>query len=1157
MQIDFEIEGQRLILTSEAYIVADSLNFIKVKAIFSSDWSGLTKFAVFNRNSNTYEILLDAENSCLIPCECVEEEGEFYLSFIGINDEGKLIVGTTKEKTLVVKGNEFSDHIGSDEQRLTLTYLGKVLASVKEVVTAADDAKSYKEAAAKSADSAKISAANAETSSGDAEKSAASAAESAKLSAASAKGVSDAEVNAKNYAEEAKKQADNAAVATASAGRSEVKATESANAADNSEKTATAAKDTAVAAATASFSNAGSADKSAQAAAASAKGIGEAEQRAASSATAAASSATAAAGSESKVNSDKLAAETAAKAASASETKAGQSAANAANSEKAASESVTAAEQAKIAAAESATAAAASSENADAAKTAATASASKAQASEAAAAVSAANSKTSETNSAASAQGALEASSAVVASVSTVEAAKTAAASSAANAKASESNAANSATAADTSANNASVSAAAAVESKIAAAESENNANTFKNLAQESATTAAGSASAATTEANRAKTEADRAVEAAAQAAAGGVRKVNGISPDVDGNVNIPEYEHPDSGITAGTYRSVTVNEQGHVTDGANPTTLNGYGIDDAKIANGTITLGGNAITPLTPDSSLNAEKIVGVIGIENIPKAALERLKRVADDAARFALTIDDVQNGDTVKVLATEKIYAIIDDTKLSSEEGYEVYIAGAAASVPWSGVTEKPEKFNPSEHNHKGSEITLTGYVKAETAAAIKDTDSLNVAVGKLENGLDGKQAAGDYAPADHSHSVMTGASTSAAGTAGFIPAPAAGEQESFLAGDGTWKAAENNKVTQTVISDDAEYPLILAIKANQTENTTDGVRFAAGITYNPFTKTISAEKFKGGLNGNADSATKAVQDGDGNNIVTTYAKKAEVETKLAQATKKIAGITRTDVGSNECATTVIEDSVRITKDGLSVDTINGANFEVEETATSGRMTLGAGTSLGGESSTIFGSAANGSGKNACAFGRCADANGLNSLAFGTAATAEANYSTAVGVNAVASGLNSLAFGEYAQSTKGSSVAIGKGAIAAHANSFALGVNATTTTDNQVSVGTYDTAGAVWTKRRNLAGIGNIELAGNISGLITPTADSEAANKAYVDTSIADIPEATTSTAGFMSASDKSKIDASSVITSGTTDLTAGTSALASGAIYLVYE
>ena len=31
-------------------------------------------------------------------------------------------------------------------------------------------------------------------------------------------------------------------------------------------------------------------------------------------------------------------------------------------------------------------------------------------------------------------------------------------------------------------------------------------------------------------------------------------------------------YTHPNSGVTAGTYRSVTVNEQGHITSGANPT---------------------------------------------------------------------------------------------------------------------------------------------------------------------------------------------------------------------------------------------------------------------------------------------------------------------------------------------------------------------------------------------------------------------------------------------------------------------------------------------------------------------------------------------------------------------------------------------------------
>ena len=41
-------------------------------------------------------------------------------------------------------------------------------------------------------------------------------------------------------------------------------------------------------------------------------------------------------------------------------------------------------------------------------------------------------------------------------------------------------------------------------------------------------------------------------------------------------------YTHPNSGVTAGTYRSVTVNAQGHVTAGTNPTTLSGYGITDA-----------------------------------------------------------------------------------------------------------------------------------------------------------------------------------------------------------------------------------------------------------------------------------------------------------------------------------------------------------------------------------------------------------------------------------------------------------------------------------------------------------------------------------------------------------------------------------------------
>lgn len=52
--------------------------------------------------------------------------------------------------------------------------------------------------------------------------------------------------------------------------------------------------------------------------------------------------------------------------------------------------------------------------------------------------------------------------------------------------------------------------------------------------------------------------------------------KINGTETNV--------YSHPTSGVTAGTYKSVTVNAQGHITGGSNPTTLSGFGITDGAL---------------------------------------------------------------------------------------------------------------------------------------------------------------------------------------------------------------------------------------------------------------------------------------------------------------------------------------------------------------------------------------------------------------------------------------------------------------------------------------------------------------------------------------------------------------------------------------------
>lgn len=68
------------------------------------------------------------------------------------------------------------------------------------------------------------------------------------------------------------------------------------------------------------------------------------------------------------------------------------------------------------------------------------------------------------------------------------------------------------------------------------------------------------------------------------------------------------------SGVTAGTYKSVTVDTKGRVTNGTNPTTVSGYGITDAAIlsgnAGGQVLQGGVAANEsLTLDSTAHATK--------------------------------------------------------------------------------------------------------------------------------------------------------------------------------------------------------------------------------------------------------------------------------------------------------------------------------------------------------------------------------------------------------------------------------------------------------------------------------------------------------------------------------------------------------------------
>lgn len=194
------------------------------------------------------------------------------------------------------------------------------------------------------------------------------------------------------------------------------------------------------------------------------------------------------------------------------------------------------------------------------------------------------------------------------------------------------------------------------------------------------------------------------------------------VTSDASGNLVVTstdtKYTHPNSGVTAGTYKSVTVNAQGHVTAGTNPTTLAGYGITDAAA---------KSHQHQSADIvSLDASKLTGTIDMARLPQGALERCVVVEDDEARLALTTTQVQKGDTVKVTDTGLMYMVVDDTKLSSEDGYVEYTAGAASTVPWSGITGKPSTFAPTAHSHtianvSGLQDALNG--KATSAQGAK--------------------------------------------------------------------------------------------------------------------------------------------------------------------------------------------------------------------------------------------------------------------------------------------------------------------------------------------------------------------------------------------------------------------------------------------------
>ena len=156
--------------------------------------------------------------------------------------------------------------------------------------------------------------------------------------------------------------------------------------------------------------------------------------------------------------------------------------------------------------------------------------------------------------------------------------------------------------------------------------------------------------------------------------------------------------------------------------------TLNGF--DASKITSGT----------------LNADRLPE-IPISKIPAAAMERLYIVESQSAAMSLTI---QEGDVVQIGSGGPMYFCVSESASTFATKFKVFTAGAATSVPWSGVTGAPTL------SLRSLQVNAVGYQVYSNVAT-----SIPMIYAPTEIGISGQilQSTGNGAPKWVNQSAIT--------------------------------------------------------------------------------------------------------------------------------------------------------------------------------------------------------------------------------------------------------------------------------------------------------------------------------------------------------------------------------------------------------------
>lgn len=172
-----------------------------------------------------------------------------------------------------------------------------------------------------------------------------------------------------------------------------------------------------------------------------------------------------------------------------------------------------------------------------------------------------------------------------------------------------------------------------------------------------------------------------KAVKAVQDNANNKLDKTASADQTVASNVTFTNALTVNKGITVPSGQFFTGDVKGNATTATTLQSSRQISVKIGSAAAGSANFNGGANASIAIPQVDASVVTTGTLPLSVLPQGALERLVKVADSKARLALTDSQVQLGDSVLQIDTNTMYVVVDESKLSSEDGYQEYAAGTA--------------------------------------------------------------------------------------------------------------------------------------------------------------------------------------------------------------------------------------------------------------------------------------------------------------------------------------------------------------------------------------------------------------------------------------------------------------------------------------------